>query len=116
MAAIHNEDAFPTHCMLCQEEQENLFERSNGSCGQMVCMHNDMTADKIEMLIDSSFPSDDEDDDDNDVSNTIPWHSVDMHTWLKVLEMRKLNTKNGKAMIITLQKRDKSIVERGLQS
>ena len=71
-------------------------------------MHHDTIVDK-EDLSESSFPSDGEDGDD-DTSNAIPWRAVDITTWLKVIETRSINTKNGKAMIITFQKRDRSIV------
>ena len=67
MAVNRNEDIFPTHCASCQEEQENLFERSNDTCGQITCTHYDMTADDKEVLSDGSFPSDGNDD----TSNTI---------------------------------------------
>ena len=61
-----------------------------------------------EFMNDSSFPSDAEFVDSDEPA--IPWREVECGIPYQIVQTRILTTKNGEAMIITLQKRDGSTV------
>ena len=57
---------------------------------------------KVKRKLGSKFP----DDDGDDVAPAIPWRDVEKRTWLKVVQTIKVNTINGKNIIVILKRRD----------
>ena len=103
-------------CRLCEIEQEDLFERTGGSCGQIICCHeeeNDGDADTISNdCITEEFPQTIEfkNNYDEDESPAIPFRNLPLKVVYKIKWIKNLSTVHGQRLILTLENEKKETV------
>ena len=84
------------------EDVESYFPINDGEGGK---------EEEEEMVVDFPDDTDAGEKVGNPCTNSIPWREVELNTWLRVIESFIVQTINGPATIIKLQKRDGSYVK-----
>ena len=113
-------------CKLCQEEQEDLFRRSGGSCGQIICCHDvdndDSDTDAPDVggsednEITDDFPMADEfksayGDGEETSLPSIPFRDLPINEVYQIMEIKRFTTATGDAMILCLKNKKHELTD-----
>ena len=101
-------------CRICEIEQDDLFERTGGSCGQIICCHDDDENDDNTdtTTITEEFPQAMEfkNNFDEDESPAIPFRDLPLKVVYKIKWIKNLTTVHGARIILILVNEKKETV------